>query len=186
MIRRVRLGDLLVVVVAADRVAGLAQLADELHQLRAVLAGDLLAPDRELVRLEEVRPAADKLLVGSEVDVDRGRAALADLSPRERDRRADVRLVRRLVLREPDVAMDPHHLRLAELDRLVGRRDPRADLGEELLHRRDPLGLVARLVLEEPVTVHFDGELVKERRRRLREAGECHVRNTGGVTTTRT
>jgi len=69
--------------------------------------------------------------------VARRQAARRELNIAAADERADIGLVRRLVLAEPDITVRPEDLRVAELGR---------EVGHELRHRAEHLLVIERLV----------------------------------------
>ena len=139
--------------------------------------GDGLPERRQLGRRRMPHPAPDVDLAGSQVEVAARVAALAvgldaALGPRERGR--DVRLVRRLVLREADVAVDPER-RAGRIGRRAGCRASRNALVEgdaQRLERPLEQPLVLGLARREPRPVVVLGQVDQEIDRLGSEAGE--------------
>src|SRR5581483_8897066 len=135
----------------------------------------------QLSRVHHVLPGGDERLAHGEVQVERRGRRRTAAAAVDRDVTADVRLVRRLVLREPDVAMDAEHLRGRERMPLVDRVETIADLREARLHRREPAVLVFAAVLLEPVATLVLGEGAEETPCAIREAREALGLLGGGV-----
>jgi hypothetical protein len=127
--------------VAVDGDVRLLQLGDDLDELGAgPVPGHRLTVAGELLRVHLPHPGADAQALYGQLDV----AGVADGRP-------DVRLVRGLVLAEPDVAVGPEDLRLPELGgQFLGQfgHRPQDLLGVDGLVLR-PVGL--GVVGQEPV-----------------------------------
>src|SRR5215210_4226391 len=95
-----------------------------------------------------------------------------------RKRRRDVRLVRRLVLAEPGVAVDPERRALrVGLKRDAARLETLVERDAERLHRLLQESFVIGLAWLEPGAIVVCGEVRHELDRVAREPGECGCRD---------
>src|SRR6266542_2725843 len=138
--------------------AGLPDIRDDALELASrPVVGHRLAEPLQLVRREVPHPGPSRERVGVQLEV-----ALAQSG-------RDVRLVRRLIRAEPDVAVGPEDPPLAPFG---------FELGQQLLHRAEHLGLVGELMTL-PVRLRVVGPQPLEELQRLRPpTAERHPRIT--------
>ncbi len=136
--------------------------AENLPQPHGVLVDR--PPDRlQRVRRRHVHPARNEAVAGRDLDVV---PRAVHLAPAVGDERAEVRLVRRLVLREPRVAVDPEQAVLGHL--LDDRRIERCNLRDHEVRELDELrlrGLILLPMLVEPAPAVVRLETAQELQR---------------------